>query len=130
MTEEMKGLRLILNQSILVSFVNRGSFANNKHTVNHTSVFLLILFLSKHIHSMELIIELSKEIAFNWFILKEKSYLLMHSRLSLLMSFVAIVQKKQNISWNVTFKKKKSNELYNHAITYLTKLNDIDQIIY
>ena len=64
MTEEMKGLLLILNQFIPVSFVSSKSL-------------ILILVLSKHTHSMELIIELSKEIAFNQFILQEKSYLLM-----------------------------------------------------
>ena len=46
------------------------------------------------------------------------------------MSCVAIVLKKQNINWNVTLTKTKSNELYNHVITYLPRLNEIDQIIY
>ena len=105
-------------------------FSNNKHPVNNTSVFLLILVISKHIHSMALIFELSTKIAFNRFIIQEKSYLLMYPRLTILMSFVALVQKKQIINLKVILRKTCSNELYNHVIAYLSRLNGIDLIIY
>ena len=67
------------------SIVVHLQFANIKHPFNHASVFLLIFYLSKHIHSIKLIIEPNKETSFNRFILQEKSYLLMHSRLKILM---------------------------------------------